>query len=70
MLVTVRDRTSTVTVPIHHESKDGALLVTGEFALNQSDLGLAPLSVMMGALQTKDEMKIRFSARCLPTAGP
>jgi polyisoprenoid-binding protein YceI len=67
--VTVRDRVSSVTVPVHHEMKDGALVANAEFALNQTDLGLTPFSVMMGALQVKDEMKIRFNIHCVPSGG-
>ncbi len=63
--VTVRDRTSTVTVPLHHESTPDHLTATGELTLKQTDLGLTPFSVMMGALQVQDEMKVRFSIRCV-----
>lgn len=64
--VTVRDHTSSVTVPVHHEIKDGALVASAEFALNQTDLGLKPFSAVGGALQVKDEMRIRFSIRAVP----
>lgn len=66
--VTVRDHTSTVTVPLHHESAADGLVANGELTLNQSDLGLTPFSVMMGALQVQDEMKIRFRIHCVPAA--
>jgi polyisoprenoid-binding protein YceI len=63
--VTVRDRTTSVTVPVHHEIQGDALVASGELALKQSDLGLTPLSIMMGALQVQDEMKIRFSIKAV-----
>jgi polyisoprenoid-binding protein YceI len=64
--VTVRDQTRTVPVTIHYEIKDGLLLATGELPLKQSDVGLKPFSVMMGALEVKDEMKVRFSITARP----
>lgn len=64
--VTVRDHTSTVTVPVHHETSADGLVASGELSLTHAALGLAPFSVMMGALQVQDEMKIRFRIRCAP----
>jgi polyisoprenoid-binding protein YceI len=58
--VTVREHTSTVVVPVHYESQDGQIVVSGEFPLKQSDLGLTPFSALLGALQVVDEMKVRF----------
>jgi hypothetical protein len=58
--VTVRDRTSSVAVPVRYESQDDRIIVSGEFPLKQSDLGLTPFSALLGALQVVDEMKIRF----------
>ena len=37
------------------------LTATGEFAVKQSDLGLKPFSVLGGALQVQDQMKVKFS---------
>ncbi len=36
------------------------LIGSGEITLTQTDLGLTPFSVMLGALQVRDEMRIRF----------
>jgi hypothetical protein len=47
-------------VPVHYESQDGQIVVSGEFPLKQSDLGLTPFSALLGALQVVDEMKVRF----------
>ena len=64
--ITVRDQIRTAPVAIHYEIKDGRLLATGELPLKQSDVGLKPFSVMMGALEVKDEMKVRFSITARP----
>ena len=58
--VTVRDRTSTVVVPVHFERQGDAMVLTGEFPLKQTDLGLTPFTALLGALQVVDEMKVRF----------
>jgi polyisoprenoid-binding protein YceI len=68
--VTVRDQTRTVSVPVRYEIKAEQLLVTGELPLKQSDVGLKPFSVMMGALEVKDDMKIQFHIVAKLAAAP
>ena len=58
--VTVRDHTSSVAVPVHYETRDDQLVVSGEFPLKQSDLGLTPFSALLGALAVQDELRVRF----------
>jgi polyisoprenoid-binding protein YceI len=58
--VRVRDRTSTLTIPLRYEQKASELLADGQVTVRQSDLGLTPFSAMLGALQVKDEITIRF----------
>ena len=64
--VTVRDQTRTIPVAIHYELSDEQLRATVEMPLKQSDLGLKPFSVMMGALEVKDDMQLRFSIVARP----
>ncbi|HEX6638822.1 MAG TPA: YceI family protein [Steroidobacteraceae bacterium] len=58
--ITIKDQVRQVRVPVQLERKQGALMARGEVTLKQSDLGLEPFSVAMGALVVLDEMKIRF----------
>ena len=58
--VKVRDSTRTVIAPVHLEQQADAIVLTGEFPLKQSDLGLTPFTALLGALQVVDEMKVRF----------
>jgi polyisoprenoid-binding protein YceI len=58
--VTVRDRASTVVVPAHYERHTDEIVVSGEFPLRQTELGLTPFSALLGALQVVDELKVRF----------
>lgn len=42
------------------EVRNGRLVVSGEFGLKQSDFGITPFSVLMGALLVKDEVRVQF----------
>ena len=50
----------TVTVPLSYTLKANELLAQGEFALKQSDLGLAPFTALLGALAVQDEMQLQL----------
>jgi hypothetical protein len=58
--VTVRDRAAEVVVPVHYERHTDEIVISGEFPLKQSDLGLTPFSALLGALVVVDEMKVRL----------
>jgi polyisoprenoid-binding protein YceI len=64
--ISLKDQVRNVRVPVQLERRDGALIARGEFALEQSDLGLKPFSVAMGTLIVLDEMKIRFEITARP----
>lgn len=75
--VTVRDRVKSIIVPVRYEAHADEVIVSGDFPLKQTDLGLTPFSAMLGALQVADEMKVRFRVvaraaptRTSPSAGP
>ena len=56
----IRDQSREVTVPVQVQAEDGRLEVRGEFPLKQSDVGITPLSVAMGALLVVDTVTIKF----------
>lgn len=58
--ILIKDQARQVRVPVTLVREDHALVARGEFALKQSDLGLQPFRVAMGALVVLDEMQIRF----------
>lgn len=58
--VIVRDRASSVVVPVTYEIQGEELRVKGELPLKQTDIGITPFSLLGGALKVLDEMKIRF----------
>ncbi len=57
--VTVRGKTTTVSVPLKYELQGDALRVQGELILKQTDLGLTPFSLFGGALRVEDEMRVK-----------
>lgn len=48
---------------LHAQRKDGVLRVDGRFAIRQSDFGIAPFSVLGGALAVDDPLAIAFELR-------
>ena len=51
--------------------RDGCTLrASGEFGFLQSDLGIEPYSLLLGALRVDDEIRARFqlTLHCLPAA--
>ena len=56
----VRDVDSSFEVPVTLESRGADLVASGAVELRQSQLGLTPFSVMMGALQVQDVMRVQF----------
>lgn len=60
LAVNVAGHESKIIVPFSLERGAGRLLAAGNLGLRQSALGLTPFSVMWGALQVQDEMRLKF----------
>ncbi len=58
--VIVRGREALLSVPVSLQRDADRLMVSGEFSLRHSELGLTPYSVALGALRVADEMRIRY----------
>ena len=58
--LTVAGHESKIDVPLRLESGSRQLSAKGSLELRQSAIGLAPYSLMMGALQVQDAMTIKF----------
>ncbi len=58
--VGVRGAGHQILVPIRYQLAGGTLTVSGDLALRQSELGLRPFSVMLGALQVQDALQVSF----------
>ncbi|MGA2187605.1 MAG: YceI family protein [Steroidobacteraceae bacterium] len=60
LAVQVAGHASKLTVPFTLESAADSMSASGTVVLRQSDLGLIPISVMLGALQVQDELTVEF----------
>lgn len=60
VLVSVRGQARAITVPVHYDMRANEIVVTGQFPLAQTGLGLTPYRTMGGALRVKDAMTVRF----------
>jgi len=58
-----------VVAPLSVSERDGALIVRGGFSVRQSELGLAPFSVGLGALSVRDALEVRFVLTAVREAG-
>ena len=52
--------TRTYKVPAQIETIPDGIVVDGKMSLNQTDFGIAPLSVLSGAIQVRDRLDLRF----------
>jgi polyisoprenoid-binding protein YceI len=66
----IKDQTREIRLPVMLSEADGALVVQGSFDIRQSDFGITPLSIAMGALTVQDTVKIKFRlvARATPAS--
>jgi len=64
MRITIKDVSRDVPLTATLQERDGAITVSGEFAIKQTDFGITPFSVALGALQVQDQLKIKFSIVC------
>lgn len=60
LTIQVAGLASKISAPFALDRRGGRLTATGTVALRQSALGLKPFSVMLGALQVQDELRIKF----------
>jgi len=61
--IALHGTTRTMRVPMAVTESAEAIAVDGELALRQTDFGITPLSVVGGAIQVQDEVKLRFDIR-------
>jgi len=58
--VRIRGQVSTFTAAVTYTLSSNELLAQGELPIKQTDLGLAPFTALLGALQVQDEMQLQF----------
>lgn len=60
IVVETAGHSATLEVPFALETTPQRLVATGEATIRQSELGLTPFSVFLGALKVEDEMRVKF----------
>lgn len=60
VLVQTHGQARSITVPVRYDIEGEQIVITGEFPLKQTDLGLTPFSALGGALQVRDGMEVRL----------
>lgn len=58
--IKLRDVERDITVPVAIDHRDGQIAVTAVFEIKQTDFGITPLSVLGGALQVADTVRVRM----------
>jgi hypothetical protein len=66
LAIQLHGQTHELLVPLTAEINGGALTAHGNFALQQSDFGLVPYSVMNGLLAVRDEIAVDFTFAAFP----
>jgi hypothetical protein len=61
--ITLNGVTRNKRIPAEMETSADELRVAGSLGLDQSDFGIAPLSLLGGAIQVQDRVNVRFSIR-------
>lgn len=64
MRVKIKDVARDIPVVATLLERGQSVTVSGEFAIKQTDFGITPFSVALGALQVVDQLKIKFSIVC------
>ena len=58
--ITLHGVTRQISVPVAVFKQAASLTASGGFSLKQSDFGIAPFSILGGAIQVQDEIRVRF----------
>ena len=66
MDIGVRSNTFALEVPVQVSVEADAVRANARFTVTQTELGIEPFSVMMGALQVRDELEIELSLVARP----
>jgi hypothetical protein len=67
--ITLNGVTHTSRVPATIDRQGDALIVSGRLALDQTDFGITPLSILAGAIQVQNRVDVRFTIRAHAIAG-
>ncbi len=58
--ISLKDKTRSLPVPVRVRQTGGHLIAEGEFTLNQSEFGIEPFSILLGAISVQDELRVQY----------
>lgn len=61
IVVSARGVLSRISIPLEFTATESELTTKGKLTLKQTELGIAPFSILMGALAVRDELDIEYS---------
>ncbi|HEX5056399.1 MAG TPA: YceI family protein [Gammaproteobacteria bacterium] len=61
VVVSARGQLSRVSVPVVINTSASATVAQGSFSLRQTDIGITPFSILMGAIAVRDELEIEYN---------
>jgi hypothetical protein len=67
--VTIKNASHDVVVPTRIEMTGERLTASGEFDILQTDFGMKPFSVVLGALEVQDRLHVRFNLEAVKDGG-
>lgn len=59
--ITLKDSIRSLPIPVHVEISGQRITATGSFVLTQSDFGIEPFSVLLGAISVRDDLQIEYT---------
>ncbi len=65
--VTLHGMTHAYPIPLQIDATSEEIKVTGRLVLKQTEFGIVPLSILGGAIQVQDEVRMRFDIRARRT---
>ena len=66
VVIKIAGHESIISVPFALQSDSGRIAATGSMELRQTELGLVPYSLMLGALHVQDAMTVKFKIIAAP----
>ena len=63
---TLHGTTRRISVPVVAQISGGTLHATGAFDINQSDFGITPVSLFLGAVRNQDRVRVAFDLVATP----
>jgi YceI-like protein len=69
LAITLHGTTRTLRAPVKLEADAGRIGVSGRVSFDQTEFGIAPYSVLGGAIAVRDRVDLRFSIRARRMAG-